>query len=121
LLHRAEALRKEGQAAVLVAVDGNVVCVVGVSGPIKDCTPNAIRDLNAASLKIIWVMEDDATTAKAVADKLGIEFDADVALQKKAEAVKERQQNASAVATAGDRVKDTPAFAQADVAIAMGT
>jgi Cu+-exporting ATPase len=106
---------------MLVAVDENAVSVVGVSGPIKDSTPDAIRELIAAGLKIILVTEDDTTTAKAVADKLGIEFDADVLLQKRTEAVKERLQNASAVATAGDGVNDTPAFAHADVGIAMGT
>jgi Cu+-exporting ATPase len=121
LLDRAEALRKEGQTVMLVAVDGKAAGIVGVADPIKDSTPDAIRELRAAGLKIIMVTGDNATTAKAVADKLGIEFYADVLPQKKAEVVKECQQKGSVVAMAGDGVNDAPALAQADIGIAMGT
>jgi len=121
LLDRAEGLRKEGQTVMLVAVDGKAAGIVGVADPIKESTPDAIRELKAAGLKIIMVTGDNATTAKAVADKLGIEFEADVLPQKKADVVKERQQKGSVVAMAGDGVNDAPALAQADVGIAMGT
>jgi Cu+-exporting ATPase len=121
LLKRAEALRKEGQTVMLVSVDGKAAGLVGVSDPIKESTPDAIRELRAAGLKIIMVTGDNKATAKAVADKLGIEFYADVLPQKKAEVVKERQQKGSVVAIAGDGVNDAPALAQADIGIAMGT
>ncbi|HUX27309.1 MAG TPA: HAD-IC family P-type ATPase [Terracidiphilus sp.] len=94
--------------------------IVGVADPIKESTPDAIRKLKAAGLKIIMVTGDNATTAKAVADKLGIEFEADVLPQKKADVVKQHQQRSSVVAMAGDGVNDAPALAQADVGIAMG-
>jgi Cu+-exporting ATPase len=121
LLDRAEALRKEGQAVILVAVDGKATGIVGVADPIKESTPDAIRELKAAGLKVIMVTGDNASTAKAVADKLGIEFEADVLPQKKADVVKEHQQKGSVVAMAGDGVNDAPALAQADIGIAMGT
>jgi Cu+-exporting ATPase len=121
LLDRAEALRKEGQTVMLVAVDGKAAGLVGVSDPIKESTPDAIRELKEAGLKIIMVTGDNVTTAKAVADKLGIEFEADVLPQKKAEVVKKRQQKGAVVAMAGDGVNDAPALAQADIGIAMGT
>jgi Cu+-exporting ATPase len=121
LLDRAEALRKEGQTVMLVAVDGKTAGIVGVADPIKESTPDAIRELKAAGLKIIMVTGDNKTTAKAVADKLGIEFYADVLPQKKAEVVKDLQQKGSVVAMAGDGVNDAPALAQADIGIAMGT
>ena len=121
LLDQAEALRKEGQTVILVAVDGKAAGLVGVADPIKESTPDAIRELKAAGLKVIMVTGDNATTAKAVADKLGIEFEAGVLPQKKAEVIKARQQKGSVVAMAGDGVNDAPALAQADVGIAMGT
>jgi len=121
LLDRAEAMRKEGQTVMLVAVDSKAAGIVGVTDPIKESTPDAIRELKAAGLKIIMVTGDNATTAKAVADKLSIEFEADVLPQKKADVVKERQQKGSVVAMAGDGVNDAPALAQADIGIAMGT
>jgi Cu+-exporting ATPase len=121
LLERAEALRKEGQTVMLIAVDGKAAGLIGVSDPIKESTPDAISELKAAGLKIIMVTGDNETTAKAVADKLAIEFYADVLPKKKAEVVKECQQKGSVVAMAGDGVNDAPALAQADVGIAMGT
>jgi Cu+-exporting ATPase len=121
LLDRAEALRKQGQTVMLVAVDGKAAGIVGVADPIKDSTPDAIGELKAAGLKIIMVTGDNTTTAKAVADKLGIEFYADVLPQKKEEVVKDCQEKGSVVAMAGDGVNDAPALAQADIGIAMGT
>jgi Cu+-exporting ATPase len=121
LLDRAESLRKEGQTVMLVAVDGKPAGLVGVSDPIKGSTPQAIRELKAAGLKIIMVTGDNVTTARAVAEKLGIEFAADVLPEMKAAVVKKNQQQGSIVAMAGDGVNDAPALAQADIGIAMGT
>jgi Cu+-exporting ATPase len=121
LLSRAEELRKEGQTVMLIAADGKAAGIVSVSDPIKDSTPDAIKELKAAGLKIIMVTGDNATTAKAVAGRLGIEFEADVLPQKKAEVVKAHQQQGAIVAMAGDGVNDAPALAQANIGIAMGT
>lgn len=121
LLIRAEELRKGGQTVMLIAADGKAAGLVSVSDPIKESTPDAIKELKAAGLKIIMVTGDNATTAKSVADKLGIEFEADVLPEKKAEVVKAHQQQGSIVAMAGDGVNDAPALAQANIGIAMGT
>ena len=121
LLDQAEELRKQGQTVMLVALDGNAAGIVGVADPIKESTPDAIRELRAAGLGLFMVTGDNATTAKAVADKLGIEFQADVLPQTKAEVVKEYQRKRAVVAMAGDGVNDAPALAQADIGVAMGT
>lgn len=121
LLSQAEALRQEGQTVMLIAAEGRAAGLVSVSDPIKRSTPDAVRELKAAGLKVLMVTGDNATTAKAVADKLGIEFEADVLPQQKAEVVKRYQQKGSMVAMAGDGVNDAPALAQANVGIAMGT
>ena len=121
LWERGESLRTEGQTVMLVAVDGKAAGLVSVSDPIKDSTPEVIRELKAAGLKIIMVTGDNVTTARAVAHRLGIEFEADVLPDKKAEVVKANQQKGAIVAMAGDGVNDAPALAQADVGVAMGT
>jgi Cu+-exporting ATPase len=121
MLTQAETLRKEGQTVMLVAIDGKPSGLVSVSDPIKESTPEAIRELKAAGLKVIMVTGDNQTTARAVADKLGIEFEADVLPQQKAEVVKKYQQQGAIVAMAGDGVNDAPALAQANIGIAMGT
>jgi Cu+-exporting ATPase len=121
LTAQAEEMRREGQTVMLIAIDSRSAGVVGVSDPIKASTHDAIRELKAAGLKIIMVTGDHATTARAVADVLGIEFEAGVLPAQKAEVVKALQRRGSIVAMAGDGVNDAPALAQADVGIAMGT
>ncbi len=121
LVDRADALRRDGQTVMLVAVDGQAAGLVGVSDPIKDSTAEAVRELKAAGLRIIMVTGDNATTAQTVATKLGIEFEADVLPQQKAEVVKAHQAKGEVVAMAGDGVNDAPALAQANMGIAMGT
>ncbi len=77
--------------------------------------------MKSAGLTVIMVTGDNATTAQAVAQELGIAFEADVLPQHKAEVVKRYQRSGSVVAMAGDGVNDAPALAQADIGIAMGT
>ncbi len=121
LLRQAEALRQEGQTVMMIAAEGRAAGLVSVSDPIKQSTPDAIRELKAAGLKVVMVTGDNATTAKAVADRLGIEFEADVLPQQKADVVERHQRQGLIVAMAGDGVNDAPALAQANVGIAMGT
>lgn len=126
MLTQAETLRNEGRTVMMVAVDGKPAGLVSVSDPIrsdpiKKSTPDAIRELKAAGLKIIMVTGDNATTAQAIAGKLGIEFEADVLPHQKAEVVKKYQQKGSVVAMAGDGINDALALAQANIGIAMGT
>jgi Cu+-exporting ATPase len=118
---RAESLRRDGQTVMFVAVDGKPAGLVAVADPIKSSTPEVIRELKKAGLNIIMVTGDNATTAEAVANKLGISFEADVLPDQKAEVVKAHQQKGEIVAMAGDGVNDAPALAQANVGIAMGT
>lgn len=121
LTREADALRHQGMTVMLAAVDEKPAGLVAVSDPIKESTPEAIRDLKAAGLNVIMVTGDNATTAKAVADTLGVAFEADVLPEQKAEVVKRHQQRGEIVAMAGDGVNDAPALAQAQVGIAMGT
>lgn len=119
---RAEALRKAGQTAMFVAVDGVFAGIVGVADPIKETTPEAIRQLRAEGLRIVMLTGDNQTTAEAVASKLGLDqVVADVLPDQKAEAVKRFQDAGQVVAMAGDGINDAPALAQAHVGIAMGT
>src|SRR6185503_4244615 len=122
LIERAEALRKEGETVMFVAVDGRAAGLVGVADPIKESTHEAIRILHEEGIRIRMLTGDNRTTAEAVARKLGIdEVDADVLPEQKSEVVKRLQAEGRIVAMAGDGVNDAPALAQAQVGIAMGT
>ena len=118
----AESLRNSGQTVMFVVIDGNPVGLLGVADPIKETSAEAIRDLRAEGLRVVMITGDSATTAKAVAAKLGIDdVLAEVLPDQKAAAVKRLQSEKRVVAMAGDGINDAPALAQADVGIAMGT
>ena len=122
LAERAEALRREGQTVVFVAIDGRPAGLLGIADPIKDSAPEAIADLRAAGIRLIMLTGDSRTTAEAVARRLGLdEVRAEVLPDQKAEEVKRLQAQGRIVAMAGDGINDAPALAQADVGIAMGT
>ncbi len=119
---RAEELRREGETVMFVAVDSKLVGLLGVADPIKDTTPEAIRQLHADGIRIVMLTGDSRATAEAVARKLGIDqVVAEVLPDQKADVVKRLQQEGRTVAMAGDGINDAPALAQAQVGIAMGT
>jgi Cu+-exporting ATPase len=118
---KAVALQKDGQTVMFIASDGKFAGLMAVADPIKETTPAAIQQLKKEGIRVLMVTGDNHTTAAAVAAKLGIDFEADVLPQKKAEVVKKLQAQGAIVAMAGDGVNDAPALAQANVGIAMGT
>jgi Cu+-exporting ATPase len=117
----AEGLRKEGQTVMFVTSDGRFAGLIAVADPIKESAVQAIQQLKQAGIRVVMVTGDNHTTAAAVAQKLGIDFEADVLPEKKADVVKKLQSQGAVVAMAGDGVNDAPALAQAQVGIAMGT
>ena len=107
---------------MFVAIDGRPAGIVGVADPIKDSTPEAIRMLHEAGLKVVMLTGDSRGTAEAVARQIGIdEVHADVSPEDKNRVVRELQSAGAIVAMAGDGINDAPALAQANVGIAMGT
>ena len=119
---KAESLRADGQTVMFVVADRGVIGLLGVADLIKSTTPEAIRKLHEARIRIVMLSGDSNTTANAVARKLGIDHVfADVLPQDKASVVKKLQSEGRFVVMAGDGINDAPALAQAHVGIAMGT
>jgi Cu+-exporting ATPase len=122
LADAAERHRAEGQTVMFIAIDGKPAGIIGVADPIKASTPQAIKMLHEAGLKVVMLTGDSAGTAAAVARQIGIdEVHADVSPEDKNRVVRELQAAGAIVAMAGDGINDAPALAQADVGIAMGT
>jgi Cu+-exporting ATPase len=122
LASKAEDMRKEGATVMFIAVDGKASGLLAVADPIKDTTPEAVRQLHADGLRIVMLTGDNRITAEAVSERLGLdEVIAEVMPDQKAEIVKRLQRDGRIVAMAGDGINDAPALAQAHVGIAMGT
>lgn len=122
LQERADALRASGATAVFLTVDDAPAAILAISDPVKESTPQALSDLADEGVHVVMLTGDNAATARAVAERLGIdEVRADVRPQDKADVVTELTRAGHVVAMAGDGVNDAPALAAAAVGLAMGT
>jgi len=118
----AESFRTKGASVMYLAVDGRLAGLLAVSDPIKQTTPEAVEVLKAAGIRLIMATGDGVSTAKAVAERLGIdEVHGEVTPGDKLDLVSKLQSEGRVVAMAGDGINDAPALAKANVGIAMGT
>ncbi|MBO9513767.1 MAG: copper-translocating P-type ATPase [Variovorax sp.] len=118
----AEAQRQRAATVIFVGVGGRLAGFVAIADPIKTTTPQALKALQGAGVRVVMLTGDGKTTAQAVGRELGIdEVVAEVFPEDKAAVVKRLQSEGRIVAMAGDGVNDAPALAQATVGVAMGT
>lgn len=119
---KASELRQGGETVMFLGVGDKLAGIVAVSDPIKESAPDSIAKLHGLGLRIVMATGDNATTAKAVAAKLGIdEVHAGLRPEEKLSLIESLQKKGNVVAMAGDGINDAPALAKADVGIAMGT
>ncbi len=115
-------LRNDGATAIFAALDGKAIGIIAIADPIKPTTPDAVRALREAGVRVVMLTGDNRTTAEAVARKLGIaEIEAEILPPDKGKVVERLRKQGRIVAMAGDGVNDAPALAAADVGVAMGT
>jgi Au+-exporting ATPase len=118
----AERLGKEGKSPLYAAIDGQLVAIVAVADPIKDTTPSAITALHQLGLKVAMITGDNERTARAIAERLGIdEVVAEVMPEGKVQVINRLKTSHGHVAFVGDGINDAPALAAADVGLAIGT
>lgn len=105
-----------------MSVDEKAAGILAIADPVKATTPEAVKALKDAGIRVIMLTGDSATTANAVAQKLGIsDVEAEVLPDGKAKIVERLRREGRVVAMAGDGINDAPALTAADVGIAMGT
>ncbi len=122
LTARADELRNEGATVMFVAIGGALAGLVAVADPIKATTAAAVGALQQEGVAVVMLTGDNQVTAEAVAGRLGVdEVVAGVLPDQKADVVRRYQDQGRVVAMAGDGINDSPALAQAQVGIAMGT
>jgi Cu+-exporting ATPase len=114
--------QKSGKTVSYISIEGKVTGYITITDKIKDTTKKAIENLLKDGIEIYMLTGDNTVTAKAVADELHLTgFKAEVLPEDKLKEIKRLRSEGKKVAMAGDGINDSPALAQADVGIAMGT
>ncbi len=117
-----ERFTKEGKSVVFVSVEGKLSGLLAVEDPIKQTTKDAIKKIKLLGIDVVMLTGDNEKTAKAIADRIGIQnYFADILPNEKAEKVKELQNQGNIVAMVGDGINDAPALVTANLGIAIGT
>lgn len=117
-----QAWSSQGRTVIYVAVDDKLAGLMAIADPIKESSRQAVKSLQAMGLDVILLTGDRKTTAKAIAQEVGItRVVSDVLPEDKAQVVKDLQAEGKRVAMVGDGINDAPALAQAEVGIAIGS
>lgn len=115
-------LEDEGKTIVLVGKPDQIMGVIGITDKIRDECMNLVKSLHNNGIKqIIMITGDNERTAKAVAEKIGIdEYYAELLPEQKVTIIKKIIKKRQKVAMVGDGVNDAPSLTTADLGIAMG-
>ncbi len=112
----------EAKTIIYVAVDKKLSGTITIFDPIKESSYSAIKMIHDMQIETYMLTGDNQQVADAVASELNIEhIEANVLPDRKAALVEELQAQGKTVIMAGDGINDSPALAQANVGIAMGT
>jgi Cu+-exporting ATPase len=117
-----ERIQAESKTAVILAVEGKLAGVIGVSDRIKAEARGAVEILRKSGLEVVMLTGDNERTAAEISRSAGIDtFYAGVLPSAKADEISRLQDTGRRVAMVGDGINDAPALAKANVGIAIGT
>jgi Cu+-exporting ATPase len=115
-------LEEKGNTVMIVAVDGKLSGFIAVADTLKENALDVIRGLKDEGVEVIMLTGDNERTAKAIGLKVGIEkIISNVLPGDKAKVIKKLQAQGKVAAMVGDGINDSPALAQADIGIAIGS
>lgn len=119
---RLQKLEEAGKTAMLLADAHKLLGIIAVADTVKETSKEAVVQLRSMGIEVYMITGDNKRTALAIGKSVGIEFVfAEVLPEQKASEVKKLQQQGKKVAMVGDGINDSPALAQANLGIAMGS
>jgi Cu+-exporting ATPase len=115
-------LEEKGNTVMIVAEDNKLKGFIAVADTLKEHAEDVVKGLKAEGVQVIMLTGDNERTAKAIGAKVGIDrIIANVLPGDKAKVIKELQAEGKVVAMVGDGINDSPALAQSDIGIAIGS
>jgi len=114
------ALNDEGKTVSVLLVDGALAGAIAMRDEPRADAAEGLKALKADGIRLVMLTGDNARTARAIGETLGIEVRADLMPQDKQHIVGELKKEGFVVGKVGDGINDAPALAAADIGIAMG-
>ncbi|MDP3296358.1 MAG: heavy metal translocating P-type ATPase [Thermodesulfovibrionia bacterium] len=115
-------LEEKGNTVMIVAMEGKLMGFIAVADTLKEHAKDVVKGLKDEGVEVIMLTGDNERTAKAIGSKVGIDrIISNVLPGDKARVIKEIQAQGKVVAMVGDGINDSPALAQADIGIAIGS
>jgi Cd2+/Zn2+-exporting ATPase len=119
-----EGLERQGRTAVVLATDGATpqpLGVIAVADTVRETSTTAVRELHDLGVRTVMLTGDNPTTARAIAEQVGVDdVRANLLPQDKLAAVEALRREHGTVGMVGDGINDAPALAKASVGFAMG-
>ena len=113
-------LAEEGKTPLLFSDDKNLLGIIAVADTIKPDSAEAIRQLREMGIYTVMLTGDNEITARAIAEKAGVDDVIASVLPDGKEAIVREYQTQGKVLMVGDGINDAPALTRADLGVAIG-
>ncbi len=115
-------LENQGKTVMILSVDNKILGLIAVADTLKENSKDAIKILHQLGKKTAIITGDNKRVGEAIAKQLGIDSVLSEVLPKeKSDEIKRLQDEGNIVAMVGDGINDSPALAQSDLGIALGS
>ncbi|MBX9680955.1 MAG: potassium-transporting ATPase subunit KdpB [Gemmataceae bacterium] len=117
-----EAIARKGGTPLVVADSSGALGVIYLKDVVKGGIKERFIELRRMGIKTVMITGDNPLTASAIAAEAGVDdFLAQATPEAKLKMIRDYQAGGRLVAMTGDGTNDSPALAQADVAVAMNS